>query len=66
MNGIGLGNSGTARDQRSAAFGNAADDLSAMLGNTEKQNRSLPFGDVQARRRGLELLALRAFRWGVV
>lgn len=66
MNGVGLGNSGAARDQRPAAFGNAADDLSAMLGWAEKQNRSLPFGDIQARGRGLELLALRAFWRGVV
>lgn len=66
MNGIGLGNSGTARDQRPAAFGNAADDLSAMLGSSEKQNRPLPFGDIQTRGRGLELLALRAFWRGVV
>lgn len=58
MNGIGLGNSGTARDQRPAAFGNAADNLPAMLGWAEKQNRSLPFGDVLWRWGALALLAL--------
>ena len=66
MNGIGIGNSGTARDHRSTAVWDAAHDLPGMLGASAEQGGPLPQRDVQTGRRGLELLALRAFGRGVL
>lgn len=51
-------NSAGRRDNRSAGKRNATDDVSRVQRNTAEQDGQMPIGDVQAGRRGLELLAL--------
>lgn len=66
MNAIRKRDSEQGRDHGQAAARDATHNLSRVLGASSEENRPMPERDVQAGRGGLELLALRAQRRGVL